>query len=612
VLEDFGGDSLDRFKGKIWGLDEFFKLALQVVEALGQVHARRIMHKDINPSNIVFNPDTGQAKLIDFGLSTILPREHIARVNLNILEGTLAYISPEQTGRINRAVDYRTDFYSLGVTFYELLTGCRPFAEQEPLALLHSHIAKQPVPPHEVNPNIPLALSNIVMKLLAKSAEDRYQSAYGLKADIIECERQWRAGHAIGEFALGQKDISDRFQISQTLFGREQESRALLAAFENVKDGAFEVIIVSGEAGMGKSSLVNELQIPVAQQNGYFMSGRYVQSQSQVPYSALIEALRALIQQLLAESEEGLAAWRTRIQKAVHENGQVIVSMLPEAALVLGPQPPLQELSAEEEQNRFNITLQNFIETFMSAEHPLVLFLDNLQWMDAASVSFLQHFNRSPHLHHLMLIGAYRANEITLDHPLNDSLKRYKDSGGRVREIRLAPLQWNDVQDLLIKSLNCSQAESTQLVEITLAKTAGNPLFIIEFLRDIYNNGLLHFDMEHGGWIWDLPQIQRLRLIDNVVDVTSSRIKDLPADTQQMLQLAACIGYEFDLSLLASLSHRTRPEAASPGIISLPNRPRRRQMFAIRFPIPASSRAFTPLSLTRKKNQSTGALVSIG
>lgn len=330
VLEDFGGDSLDRFKEKLWSLAEFFDLALQVVEALGQVHARQIMHKDINPSNIVFNPNTGQAKLIDFGLSTILPRENISRVNLNVLEGTLAYISPEETGRINRAVDYRTDFYSLGVTFYELLTGRLPFEEKDPLALLHSHLAKQAIAPHEINQKISIALSNIVMKLLAKNAEDRYQSAYGLKADLSECERQWRVDQVIHEFALGQNDISDRFQISQTLFGRERESQTLLEAFENIRNGACEIILVSGEAGAGKSSLVNELQIPVVQQNGYFISGRYIQSQSQVPYSALIEALRSLIQQLLAESEEQLAEWRTRIQEAVHENGQIIIGMIPE------------------------------------------------------------------------------------------------------------------------------------------------------------------------------------------------------------------------------------------------------------------------------------------
>jgi len=563
VLEDFGGDSLDHFKGNAWNLDDFFNLALQVVDALGQVHARQVMHKDINPSNIVFNPDTGEAKIIDFGLSTVLPRENIAHASVNVLEGTLAYISPEQTGRINRAVDYRTDYYSLGVTFYELLTGRLPFEEKDALALLHSHLAKQPLPPHEANKNIPVVLSNIVMKLLAKNAEDRYQSAYRLKADLSECLRQWRADQIIREFPLAQNDMSDRFQISQKLFGREKEIEILLSTFENVRNGAREILLFSGYAGIGKSSLVNELQIPVTQRNGYFISGRYGQSQSQAPYSALIEALKRLVQQLLSENEEQLAIWRNKLQEALGENGRIIVDMLPEAALVLGPQSSLQTLSASDEQNRFNVTLQNFIQAFMSEEHPLVLFLDDMQWADAASISFLQRFASSPDLHHVMLIGAYRANEIVADHPFNEALNQFKDSGGVVNEIELTPLQLEDLQNLLIKSLNCSFEESTPLAEVTIAKTGGNPFFVNEFLRGIYNDDLLRFDMERGGWVWDLPQIKTRQLTDNVLDVMSGKVKELPEETRQILRLAACIGYEFNLPTLAALSHQTKPEIAA-------------------------------------------------
>lgn len=562
VMEDFGGTSLN-FDHIVWSLEDFFPLALQVVEALGQVHSRQVMHKDINPSNIIFNAATGHAKLIDFGLSTILPRENIGHSTINVLEGTLAYISPEQTGRINRAVDYRTDFYSLGVTFYELLTGQLPFEEKDPLALLHSHLAKTPVSPHELNRNIPVALSNIVMKLLAKNAEDRYQSAYGLKADLRECQQQWRENRAIHEFSLAQRDISDRFQISQKLFGRAKESQVLLSAFENVRNGACELILVSGYAGIGKSSLVNELQIPVTQQNGYFISGRYIQSENQVPYSALIEALRSLIQQLLSESEEQLAILRSRLQEVLGENGQIILDVLPEAGFILGPQPPLQTLSAGEEQNRFNITLQNFIRAFMSADHPLVLFLDDLQWADGATVPFLQRFASSTHLHHVMLIGAYRTNEIPENHAVRDVLKQFREAGLSLKEVDLAPLQLGDLQNLLARSLNCSLEESATLAEITLAKTGGNPFFISEFLRGIYNDGLLRFDMERGSWAWDLPRIKTCQMTDNVVDLMSHKVRELPAETQQMLQLAACIGYECRLSTLAALSHRSKPEAAS-------------------------------------------------
>ncbi|HUG33339.1 MAG TPA: serine/threonine-protein kinase PknK, partial [Anaerolineales bacterium] len=562
VLEDFGGESLD-IHPRVWSLDDFFNLSMQIVDTLGQVHTRHIMHKNINPSNIVYNPESGEAKLIDFGLSTLLPRETIAQVNVNVLEGTLAYLSPEQTGRINRAVDYRTDFYSLGVTFYQLLTGRLPFEETDPLALLHSHLAKQPIPPHEIAPVIPNAVSNIVMKLLAKNAEDRYQSAYGLKADLNECRRQWRSDQIIRDFPLGQKDVSDRFQISQALFGRENEVRQLLSAFERAKNGSCEIVLISGEVGMGKSSLVNELQIHVVGQNGSFVGGKYLQSQSPTPYSALIEALRALVQQLLSESEETLAAVGGKIQLAIGVNGQVIVDMIPEAARVLGAQPPLQPLTAEEEQNRFNFTLQNFIESFLNADHPLVLFLDDLQWADAASSSFLQRFAGSPDLHHILIIGSLRANEITLDHPLNGSLRQFRESGNPVSRIELKPLQFDDVQHMIAHSLNCPAEESSALAELTLAKTGGNPFFINEFLRGIYNDGLLRFDIGSGGWVWDLPRIQTRPSTENVVEVMSDKIKDLPDETRWMLDFAACIGYEFDLSTLAALSHRTRPETAS-------------------------------------------------
>lgn len=345
VLEDIGGASLDRLGRPIWNLDEFFTLAIQVVETLAQIHARQIMHKDINPSNIVFNPGTGTAKLIDFGLSTLLPRETIARADVRVMEGTLAYISPEQTGRINRAVDYRTDFYSLGVTFYELLTGRLPFEERDLPALVHSHIARQPAPVHEINPAVPVVVSNILMKLLAKNAEDRYQSAYGLLADLRECQRKWMGQQRIEEFPLARYDVSDRLQLSQKLYGRAQEVAELLSAFARVKSGKIQFVLVSGYAGMGKTRLVSEIQVPITQQGGYFVRGRYAPSQGGRPYSALIDALRSLILQLLAESEETLLAWRKKIQVAVGTNGQIVVDMIPEAVLIIGSQPPLPAVS---------------------------------------------------------------------------------------------------------------------------------------------------------------------------------------------------------------------------------------------------------------------------
>lgn len=562
VMEDFGGVSLN-FSHRVWSLDDFFPLAIQVVEALGQVHSRRVMHKDINPSNIVFNAKTGAAKLIDFGLSTVLPRERVARVNINVLEGTLAYISPEQTGRINRAVDYRTDFYSLGVTFYELLTGRLPFEEKDMLALLHSHMAKQPLSPHAIDANIPIPLSNVVMKLLAKNAEDRYQSAYGLNADLVECQRQWQAEHHIHEFSLAQLDRSDRFQISEKLFGRGKEIEALFSAYENIRHGDRSIILFSGIAGMGKSSLVSELQVPVTEQNGYYISGRYVPSQNHIPYSALIDALRSMTQQLLSQSEAELQSWRGKLARVLGENGRIITDIIPDAGLILGPQPLLPPLAASEEQNRFNITLHDFICAFMSEAHPLVLFLDNLQWADVASISFLSKFASSPDLHHFMLIGAYRANELGADHPLKDALEHLRESGVRLQEKELEPIDTDDVKNLLRQSLSCSAEEALSLAEIAMTKTSGNPLFLIEFLRAIYNDGLLKFDTNHGRWAWNLSELQMRPLTDSVVNIVSGKINDLPEATQFLLAPAACIGDRFDLSMLADLTHQTQAETAS-------------------------------------------------
>jgi PAS domain S-box-containing protein len=565
VLEDFGGISLNQLKKTktVWDIAEFLNLATQVTDALSQVHARQIMHKDINPSNIVLNPATGEAKLIDFGLSARLPRETISRASTDLMEGTLAYISPEQTGRINRAVDYRTDFYSLGVTFYELLTGKVPFEERDLLALLHSHIAKQPVPPSECNPTIPVTLSKMVMKLLAKNGEDRYQSAYGLLMDLRECQRQWSAGQSIQDFPLAQADISDRFQISQKLFGREEEIAALFSAFQEVKAGANQFIFISGYAGVGKSRLVNELQIAVTQQGGYFIRGRYGASQAEKPYSALIDALRSLIQQLLSESEESLVGWRKKILDAVGVNGQIILDMIPEAALVIGKQPSHPEHTTGDEQNRFHLTLQNFIEAFMSAEHPLVVFLDDLQEADLASCLFLQRFVGSQELHHVMLVGAYRANQLSPEHPFSRFLHQFRESGRGIKEIKLDPWSLPDIQNLLAQSLSCPIQETISLAEVTLAKTDGNPFFIDEFLHTIYHEGLLRFDRERQGWVWDLPHIQSRRIADNVVDLMAGKIQEFPEETRETLCLAACIGYEFDLTTLSALVKRTKPETAS-------------------------------------------------
>jgi serine/threonine protein kinase len=449
VLEDFGGESLEKLiQRKRFTLAEFLPLAIEVVDILAQVHQQHIMHKDINPSNIVLNLTTGQLKLIDFGISTVLSRENPTLRNPNRLEGTLAYISPEQTGRMNRGMDYRTDFYSLGVTFYKLLIGQLPFPTTDAMELVHAHIAKQPTPPYELQPEIPQSLSEIVMKLMAKNAEDRYQSAYGVKADLEECYRQWQSIGCIASFSLGQQDISDRFQIPQKLYGREEEIDTLLAGFERVSQGASELMLVAGYSGIGKTALVKEVYKPIARQRGYFISGKFDQLHRDIPYDSLVQAFRSLVGQLLTESEAQIFSWREKLLVALGENGQVIVDVIPELELIIGPQPVVSELAPTESQNRFNWVFQNFILVFTQASHPLVIFLDDLQWADRASLQLIQLLMTLSDSHHLFVIGAYRDNEVSEAHPLMLTLDEICKAKGGSKSYPLDSLKLTQHQSI--------------------------------------------------------------------------------------------------------------------------------------------------------------------
>ncbi len=580
VLEDFGGDSLKQImQSRRFSLSEFLDIAIQVADILARVHQRRVVHKDINPSNIVFNPTTGQVKLIDFGISTVLSRENQTLRNPNVLEGTISYISPEQTGRMNRSVDYRTDFYSLGATFYELLTGQVPFPTDDAMELVHSHIAKQPAPPRELNPDIPQPLSEIVLKLMEKNAENRYQSAYGLKTDLEECLAQWQAKGQIEPFPLGQQDISDRFQISQRLYGREREIETLLAAFvrvaspsetrvtspkeTRVASATSEMMLVAGYSGIGKSALVQEVYKPITRQRGYFISGKFDQFQRDIPYASLVQAFRSLVAQLLTESELQIAAWREKLLAALGDNGQLIVEVIPEVELIIGSQPDVPELAPAEAQNRFNLVFQNFIRVFTQPEHPLVLFLDDLQWADGASLKLIQRLMTASDSQYLFVISAYRDNEVSPAHPLMLTLDEIRQANGIVNQITLAPLDLSNVTQLIADSFKCKAAASRPLADLVLGKTNGNPFFINEFLKSLYDENLLAFDFDRGGWQWDLQQIQAQNITDNVVELMAGKVKKLPAQTQQILQLTACIGNQFDLQTLAIVSEKSPRDTAS-------------------------------------------------
>ena len=565
-LEDFGGESLEiLINNSTFSLLELLSIVIQIADTLASIHAANIIHKDINPSNIVYNPTTQQVKLIDFGIATILTRENPTLNSPNVLEGTLAYMSPEQTGRMNRYLDYQSDFYSLGVTFYELLTNRLPFETSDPLDLVHCHLAKQPTPPHEIKPEIPKAVSDIVMKLLAKTAESRYQSASGLKVDLEECIQQLQTTGKIVEFPLGLQDIGKQLKISQKLYGREREIEVLLAAFNrvtlaNCSQSKVEMILVAGDAGIGKSVLVQELYKPITQHQGYFISGKFDQLQQNIPYSAIIYAFQSLAKQLLGESQECLEQWRNNLLEAFSSNGRVVTDVIPEIEKIVGPQPDIPQLEPTQAQNRFKWVFQNFIRVFCQKEHPLVIFLDDLQWTDSASLKMIELIMSDDQMQSLLLIGAYRDKEVNSYHPFSNTIERLQEKGATINKITLTPLDIKQTAQLIADSLYRDRESVASLAKLLHSKTAGNPFFINEFLQTIYQENLLAIDRQKHRWQWDIAGIEALGITNNVVELMIERLEKLPEPVKQVLCLAACIGSNFDLHTLSAISEKSPAE----------------------------------------------------
>ncbi|MEH2093619.1 trifunctional serine/threonine-protein kinase/ATP-binding protein/sensor histidine kinase [Nostoc sp.] len=559
VLEDFSGETL-KHQISTTGIEltKFLNIAAQITETLGELHTHHIIHKDLKPENILYNPNTEKIKLIDFSIASLLSKESPEITSLNLVEGTLAYMSPEQTGRINRTLDYRTDFYSLGVSFYEMLTGQLPFPNaQDSMELVHCHIAKIPVAPHQINPNVPLAISAIAMKLLSKTAEDRYQSAYGLKADLEQATIQLQTKGSIDLFSLGQQDFSHQFQIAQKLYGREVEVAALMAAFEKVTLGSSEVVLVGGYSGIGKSSLVNEVHKPIVRQRGYFIGGKFDQLKRDIPYASLIQAFRELMRQLLAESQARVEVWKNKLLRALGVNGQVIIDVIPEVELILGQQAPVPQLGVAESQNRFNRVFKQFIHAFTAVGHPLVLFLDDLQWADAASINLVENLMTDPESQYLLLIGAYRDNEVNATHPLMLMLETIQAFGATVEELLLKPLAAPHITQLLTDTFNCESSQAETLADLLFQKTQGNPFFLTQLLKVLHQDNLLTFDYRSGFWQWDLNRIQSQAITDNVVDLMVNKIQRLSEPTQQVLRLAACVGNRFNLEILAVVNEKS-------------------------------------------------------
>ncbi|MFN6481723.1 MULTISPECIES: AAA family ATPase [unclassified Nostoc] len=584
VMEDFGGISLKEWGIKERGksLQEFLEIAIALCNTLDILYHERIIHKDIKPSNILINPETKQVKLIDFSIASLLPRETQTLVNPNILEGTLAYISPEQTGRMNRGIDYRTDFYSLGVTFYELLTGNLPFASNEPMELVHCHIAKLPpllgdrAQEIEDREEIPQVLCDIVMKLMAKNAEDRYQSALGLKFDLENCLNQLQVDGEIHKFEIARRDVCDRFIIPDKIYGREAEVQTLLQAFDRVSLGATEMMLVAGFSGIGKTAVVNEVHKPIVRQRGYFIKGKYDQFQRNIPFSAFVQAFRDLMEQLLTESDVQIQQFKNKILDAVGENGQVIIEVIPELSRIIGEQAPAIELSGTAAENRFNLLFQKFTQVFTSASHPLVIFLDDLQWADSASLKLMQLLMADTS--HLFIIGAYRDNETALAssretrptqclvnpaHPLMLTLNEIAKSQAKINTITLAPLSQLQVNKLIADTLKCSEDVAWHLSVLIYQKTKGNPFFATQFLKALHQDGLIQFDFELGCWQCNLSEVTVQAVTDDVVTFMSLQLQKLPPSTQNVLQLAACIGNSFDLATLAIVLQQSEIETAA-------------------------------------------------
>ncbi|MEH2040070.1 AAA family ATPase [Nostoc sp.] len=587
LLEDFGAESLEQWMHKRpdifcpMPLSTFLGFAIAVCDILGRIHVANVIHKDINPGNIVLNLDTGVVKIIDFGIATQFNRTNPTFKSPHVLEGTLAYLSPEQTGRMNRLLDYRTDFYSLGVTFYELLTGHLPFPTTDILELVHCHIAKVPVSPHELNAAIPRAVSDIILKLMAKNAEDRYQSAWGIKADLEIGLHQFAQTGQIDSIQLGIQDVCDQFQLPQKLYGREAEIEALLAAFDRVartgneqlilkneenSEFKVEMMLVSGYAGVGKSALVQELYKPITAKRGYFVSGKFDQFGRNIPYSAIADALQKLMQQLLGEPDEQVQQWRSQLLTALGTNGQIIIDIIPEVELIIGKQPPVSEVGATEAQNRFHRIFGQFVRVFCSESHPLTIFLDDLQWIDSATIKLIELLLLDEQTQSLFLIGAYRDNEVNPTHPLALMLERLRKKGAVLQEMILTPLTLEPLSQLIAETLHQNADIVHPLAELVLHKTEGNPFFVNEFLRMLYSENLLSFDPPQspltkggskGGWQWNIAQIQAQDITDNVVELMLHKLKKLPEITQQILRLAACVGAEFNLDTLSIVCDQT-------------------------------------------------------
>ncbi len=579
-LEDIDGISLKNYmEENSFSISEFFSLAIGITRGLDAIHRESIIHLDINAGNIIWNPEIGVLKIIDFNIASQFDLKITHLGNPDKLQGTLSYISPEQTGRMNRRVDQRTDLYSMGVTFYEMLTGRLPFPQRIPIEIVYAHLARTPEPPHVVNEQVPKALSDLVMKLMAKNPEERYQAAVGVRYDLEKLHQMDLSdSQLMKEFVLGENDFSGKLQVPEKLYGRETESKQLLDVYQQVcREGAKEMVLVKGYSGVGKTVLVYEMHKTITRDHGYFVSGKFDQLQRAVPYSAFIQALGRFCEILMTEPLEVLNLWKERIQQAVGNLGKVLTDIIPQLEAIIGRQPDIPEVGSEDAKKRFNYAFQRFIITVSTREHPLVIFIDDLQWADLASLSLLQALMQESQQCFLLFIGAYRDNEVTPAHPLMTTLEDIKKQNARIHHIPVKNLSLENVREWMSDTLNTgsrslgkTQREGMNvapLADLIYSKTQGNAFFTIRFLENLYQEKLLTFNFKTSRWQWDIDQIEKENITDNVVDLLIRKIRTLPEKVQEMLKLSACIGNIFDLEILGIISAGEKEQ--HPGLLEI-------------------------------------------
>ncbi|MCB9494655.1 MAG: AAA family ATPase [Desulfobacteraceae bacterium] len=561
VMEDFNAKCLNTlFKTSQPHVSQFYSIAEKSLEALEYIHKKEVIHKDIKPCNILLNDETGIVKLTDFGISTMLFQEHPSFLNPRSLEGTIGFISPEQTGRMNRFLDYRTDFYSIGATFYFLLSGHPPFSEDSPMAMIHAHLAKEAMPLYLVNKDVPFSLSEIIMKLLSKNPEDRYQSIEGILSDLKKSEEIFKSGEKNKTFALGKTDFSEKFTIPEKIYGRKKELNSLIESFFKIKGGSDEIAIIEGYSGSGKTVIVKELQKQISDPDCYFISGKYEEFSESQAYRGIIQAFEELISEILGENQDTINNFKSEISRSIGENGKILTDLFPKLQIITGPQKEIPNLGVSETRSRFNYTFREFVKIFTKNQRKLILFLDDMQWIDSASLGLLKALFSGEKIKNFLFIGSYRKDEVNSSHPVSIFLEETKKQNENVNTIELKPLSFKDTLDLVSDTVICEKSRAYKLCELIFNKTGANPFFIKEFLMSLYRERLISFSKNTKKWEWDIEKIKSQNITQNVVSLLIDRIEKLPEKSLDILKKAACIGSRTSYKKLFSVCEMREKE----------------------------------------------------